>query len=303
MKHTWYNLAIVALTISACSESGGYETAENGMQIKYYTKLNGLKPKVGDDVTWRIAIHAELATPANGKTDSVWYSTAKGEEMMGKPMTISLRPSAFKGAPEDGLMLMGKGDSAEFLINVDSFFYAFDQTKQVPAYVKPHSQLVFKAKLLDVIPAADAQKKKDEANKSMQKTAEAATETHEKATADYIAKNKLKMDTTASGLKWRYVKKGSGAVCKPEDGVEVAYKGSLFDGSIFDQNENFKLVAGVGQVIRGWDEMLTLMKQGDKVQVIIPFWMAYGEQAMGDKIPPYSTLVFDMELKKLIPKK
>ena len=112
---------------------------------------------------------------------------------------------------------------------------------------------------------------------------------------------------TPSGLIIEELLLGEGATAAAGQSVTVHYTGWLASGSKFDsskdRNDPFVFNLGSGQVIRGWDEMLTLMKQGDKVQVIIPFWMAYGEQAMGDKIPPYSTLVFDMELKKLIPKK
>ena len=301
MKHTWYKLAIIALTITACGESGGYETAENGMQIKYYTKLNGLKPKVGDEITFRLSAYCLLDSAIDGRKDTLLFSTNRDEEMGGKPVAVQFPELKHKGSLWDGLQMMGKGDSAEFLLNADTFF--FNAGGMMPPFVKPGSIMTFRAKLIDVTAKAEFEKRKLKENEQMAKKAEAKIDEHDKATAEYIAKNKLKMDTTASGLKWRYLKKGSGPICKIEDGVEVAYKGYLFDGSVFDQSEKIDVVIGLTRVIRGWDEILTMMKQGDKVQVIIPFWLAYGDQSPSSKIPPYSTLVFDMELKKLIPKK
>ena len=78
------------------------------------------------------------------------------------------------------------------------------------------------------------------------------------------------------------------------------YRGTLFDGTQFDasydRNEPFTFELGVGQVIAGWDEGIALMKKGGKATLLIPSAIGYGERGAGDMIPPFTPLVFEVEL-------
>jgi FKBP-type peptidyl-prolyl cis-trans isomerase len=94
------------------------------------------------------------------------------------------------------------------------------------------------------------------------------------------------------------LKAGQGPAPKAEDKVSVHYHGTFIDGRVFDSSVARKqpLSIGVGMVIKGWTEVLQMMKVGDKWKVVIPAEMAYGEQGAGKTIPPNSTLVFEIEL-------
>ena len=76
------------------------------------------------------------------------------------------------------------------------------------------------------------------------------------------------------------------------------YRGTLIDGTVFDSSidRGVPAVFGVGQVISGWTEALQMMKPGDKWKLFVPSRLAYGERAMGDKIPANSTLIFEVHL-------
>jgi FKBP-type peptidyl-prolyl cis-trans isomerase FkpA len=106
--------------------------------------------------------------------------------------------------------------------------------------------------------------------------------------------------TTASGLKYWDLKKGTGAVAKAGDSVKVHYTGWLTDGKKFDssvdRNEPFSFKLGARNVILGWDEGVAGMKVGGKRQLQIPPDLGYGARGAGEAIPPNSTLVFDVEL-------
>lgn len=107
-------------------------------------------------------------------------------------------------------------------------------------------------------------------------------------------------DKTDSGLRYKIIQKGSGAKSVKGKNVSVHYKGQLEDGTVFDSSytrkEPIAFVLGVGQVIKGWDEGLQLMKVGDKARFVIPSHLAYGNQGAGGVIPPDATLIFDVEL-------
>ncbi len=113
--------------------------------------------------------------------------------------------------------------------------------------------------------------------------------------------NVIGKDTLAkdSGLRYIIVKEGVGNYPEPGDIVEVHYSGFLSDGTLFDssveRDQPFRFVLGQGQVIRGWDEGIALMRRGAKYRFILPPDMAYGDRGTGP-IPPHSTLIFDVEL-------
>jgi len=108
---------------------------------------------------------------------------------------------------------------------------------------------------------------------------------------------------TPSGLQYKILKTGTGKSPKASDNVTVHYTGKLIDGTVFDSSveRGEPATFGVGQVIPGWTEALQLMHEGDKWMLYIPSDLAYGERGAGGQIPPHSTLVFEVELLKVMP--
>ena len=105
---------------------------------------------------------------------------------------------------------------------------------------------------------------------------------------------------TQSGLEYIEVEAGTGAKAEAGKTVSVHYTGKFQDGKVFDSSvtsgEPLIFPLGKGNVIKGWDEGIALMKVGGKAQLIIPPQLAYGERGAGGVIPPNATLVFDVEL-------
>jgi FKBP-type peptidyl-prolyl cis-trans isomerase FklB len=105
---------------------------------------------------------------------------------------------------------------------------------------------------------------------------------------------------TPTGLQYKVLRAGSGLSPGPEDSVTVHYKGKLIDGTVFDESAPERPISfAVSEVIAGWTEALLLMREGDKWELYLPYPLAYGERGAGSDIPPYATLVFEIELLKV----
>jgi FKBP-type peptidyl-prolyl cis-trans isomerase FklB len=104
--------------------------------------------------------------------------------------------------------------------------------------------------------------------------------------------------TTQSGLQYEVLAEGKGKSPKATDQVRCHYEGTLIDGTVFDSSykRNEPAVFGLNQVIAGWTEGLQLMSEGAKYRFYIPYLLGYGEGGAGNMIPPYATLIFDVEL-------
>lgn len=120
----------------------------------------------------------------------------------------------------------------------------------------------------------------------------------------FMAENKAKegVVTLPSGLQYRIIKKGTGAIPKATDDVQVIYEGKTIDGKVFDSTAKHGTefdTFNVGGLIKGWTEALQLMPVGSKWEIFIPYNLAYGERGAGRDIAPYSTLIFTLELKDI----
>ncbi|TKB97833.1 FKBP-type peptidyl-prolyl cis-trans isomerase [Pedobacter cryophilus] len=119
----------------------------------------------------------------------------------------------------------------------------------------------------------------------------------------FLAQNKLKPNiiTTASGLQYEVITQGTGEKPKATDEVTVHYKGTLINGNQFDSSydRNEPLSLPLNNVIPGWTEGVQLMAVGSKYRFYIPYQLGYGERGAGQDIPPFSTLLFDIELIKI----
>ena len=140
---------------------------------------------------------------------------------------------------------------------------------------------------------------------SVKKAGEFKTQILAGAGEKFLAANAKKpgVKVLPSGLQYKVIKAGQGEVPKATDEVEVIDEGRLIDGTVFDatskhggaKTDKFR----AGNLIKGWTEALTTMPVGSKWQIYIPYELAYGERQAG-QIPPYSTLIFDLELVSIV---
>ena len=129
-------------------------------------------------------------------------------------------------------------------------------------------------------------------------------ETNKQAGKEFLAENAKRSGVVVlpSGLQYEVLSEGKGRKPKVTDKVQCHYHGTLIDGQVFDSSiqRGTPAVFGVNQVIPGWVEALQLMPEGSRWKLYIPSDLAYGEQGAGGSIPANATLIFEVELIKIL---
>ncbi len=265
-----------ALILASCNK--GFETSESGSQYRIISHEEDARTiKAGD----MLLVNLRMSTESS---DSVIMETFKDNS----PRYIPADEAVLK----DILVLLAKGDSVEMLVNADTLFQkSFGVPK--PESMKNEKNVHFIVKIVDVFDQAELK------NKSMEQMKQ-LIEKDSLALKGFLS-NLTNVQTTTSGLMYIVEKTGSGNAPKKGDKVSTRYKGTFLNGETFDENlekEPFEFTIGLGQVIPGMDEGVSLMNPGSKYKLIIPWNLAYGERGSGP-ILPCSSLVFDVELLKV----
>ena len=216
----------------------------------------------------------------------------------GQPVKAMVQKPTVNGDPMEAFMFLSVGDSAVIRCLVDSIF-----KDQMPPFAKSGDLVTFYVKIISITSQEEYQKEQESAGKE-QMTID------DKLIQEYLKKNNINAQKTASGLYYVITQPGTGA--NPSKGQEVSmnYTGTLLDGTKFDSNEDpkfshvetFKFKLGTGQVIKGWDEGIALLNKGAKATLIVPSPMAYGKQEMPGNpnnpkgIPANSVLIFNVQM-------
>lgn len=303
MKKNLMYLAVAAIALTSCG--GGFKQGPGGMLYNIHEDKSGPTIKEGDFISVNLIAKTEGDSVLTNS-----YTT-------GRPIPTLTPKSQFKGDVIAALQMLSEGDSATVKVNIDSTSqkgqprpaglkgkYIIFQIKVEKVIAKGNlAQDVFQNRIADYFKGVSEQIKKAEPAK-IQK---------------YIADNNLKTTKTASGLNYVITKQGSGPVPSVGDTVEVYYTGHLIgvekpfetnvkeiamkDKATYNPMNPYKPIrfpVGMKQVIPGWDEGLLLMNKGSKATLVIPNNLGYGEQGMNPVIPPFSALVFDVEMVNII---
>ncbi|HMM10893.1 MAG TPA: FKBP-type peptidyl-prolyl cis-trans isomerase [Bacteroidales bacterium] len=276
----------LAVTVPACGQSipSGFEKAPSGLVYKFHRKTPGLPPaRIGDIVTANMQYYID---------DSLLFDS----RYMGREMLFPLMEPTFQGDFYEGMLMMTAGDSASFICRADSIFKRMFMVREMPSFVKSNSVVRFEVGMIRFQTQEAFERERQDA---MQAMIAQSTE----ALNEYLAAKGITVKPTASGLYYVEQKKGTGLTPRAGQAVKVHYKGTLLDGtkfdSSYDRGQPFEFTLGMGQVIKGWDEGIALMQEGGKAMLILPQHLAYGERQAG-AIPPFSPLVFEVELIEIV---
>ena len=305
MKKNLIILSVALLALSSCQQ---FKKGEGEMMYQIHEDKTTPKINEGDFVSvWAVQ---------KTENDSVIYSSYDYD----RPSFLPQQKPAFKGDLYTAIGMLSEGDSATFKISLDSMTAKMNTPR--PENIKG-KYMVYTLKVDKVIPKGNStdqvfQAKVEEFFKAEQEKAKNNENARLKA---YIQKEKLKPTVTASGLNYVVTQEAKGPIAKPGDTVEVDYTGKFLSGKVFDTSiedvakkngahmqgrpyQPIKIPVGVGSgIIQGWEEALLLLPKGSKAVLVLPSKLAYGEQGSQPAIPPYTPLVFEVEVKNVIPAK
>jgi peptidylprolyl isomerase len=251
----------------------------SGLYYIPITEGTGISPVEG---TWvEIDYTGELVDGTVFSTSMAQTAEMYGitdEEMIYGPSRLMVGSIGVEGLNE-GLQLMKVGGRAKFILPSDLGFGGY-ATGTVPSY----STLIYTIDLLDAFDDPDQ---------------------HEQELIwAYLREGAYEnVDSTDSGIYYIQQQKGTGELLQDNDNVSVWYTGKFLDGRVFDSNiggDEFTFMVAGANVIEGWRQGIKLMRDGEKGTLIIPWDLAYGADGRYDQygrvvIPPYMTLVFEME--------
>jgi FKBP-type peptidyl-prolyl cis-trans isomerase FkpA len=270
---------------SILSKNEGFKKANVGLYYKFINhNETAVKVRQINDIIVKMNCVFKLKS-----NDSILVNSNFFKQSSNNTVQFILPYGNSDGLLIDGLKMMAKNDSATFLISAGLFYLKSLKYNEMPVFIKTGDYLQVDIKILDVQTSYEKEKN------------EIAMEIGEKPQIEkYIVDSKIKATPTASGLYYTETQKGKGALAKAGNEVTVNYTGKLLNGQVFDSSEGkpepFKFILGQGMVIPGWEEALLLMAKGGKATLLIPSNLAYGARGAGGVIPPYSPLVFELEL-------
>ena len=265
-----------------------FQKSASGIMYKFHKTLKaGTKPVSGDMVT--------LTMVYKTQSDSIVFDSRKNKN----DFIYTISNSSYTADLNHALLMMGKGDSATFLLRADSFYLNTLRMKKVPSFVKKGSNLTFHIKLLSIKSGSEVLQDQVNYMKETQVKNDQARLVEKDSLAKYLTRSKITTAPNASGIYYISLLEGIGELPKIGNKVKVHYRGTFTNGKVFDSSYDsgapleFKI--GGKQVIRGFEEGVSMMKKGGKAKLVIPSASGYGENAAGE-IPPFTTLIFEIEL-------
>ena len=293
-------MAATMMIFAACNrgpkpDKDGFYTAESGLMYKFIEENKDAQIVKMDDL-----LEGEMSIVFDGDT---LFSN------IGHPDIFTrVEDDWFQGGHNEAFLMMHEGDHAVFGISADSIAKFLEAT-QMPKGYKPNQnmRIYYDVHLTHILNKEDIAKREADYMAEMNKKQEA----EEELIKQYVADNNIKVKPNENGMYVIVKKPGVGKKAEKGSTVSVYYAGRLLNGKLFDTNmesvakeegrqgghfQPFAFTLGQRSVITGWEEGIAGLRKGAKATLIIPSNLAYGATGAGNDIPPYSPLVFDVEV-------
>ncbi len=274
-------MLILLFTASCNFKYPGYKKIRGGV---YYKLLQigeeEHKPQTGDFITV-----------------SVEYKTINDSSFFKGMRKFQLTEPAYNGSIDACFNALAKDDKASFIIPAGPFYSQTLKTT-MPSFLQPESDMIVIIEMLDIQTAVDYYKEKE----AFMRWIEDFGEYEKVLLRQYIQTNRLQLKPMSSGLFYLPVKHGTGQRVSLGDTVILDYEGKFLNGKFFDstkkRKEPFGFIYGEQmQVVKGLEEGIGMMREGEKAIFILPSELAFGSSGSSTGIiPPYTSLIFEVEL-------
>lgn len=277
-------LTLTALLAYSCKQSPeypGYSRMENGNYYKLL-KINDseVRCKAGDFVTADISYKT--------LNDSVFFQ-GRRKFQIGKPQ--------YPGSIDACLSMIGKEEAASFILPAADFFTRTLGTS-TPSFLESSGKIKIEAEIIDI----QTQEQYNREKEAFLKWTEDFGEYEKIILKQYLQDSRMRINPTGNGLYSLVLKKGNEKMVQTGDTVVVHYEGRFLNGRFFDstkkRNEAFQFVYGQQwQVIKGMEEAIATMHEGERSLFIMPSELAFGDKGSSTGIiPPFTSLIFEVEL-------
>lgn len=234
-------------------------------------------------------------------TADVTYSTLSDSVFFEGRRKIKLDEPVYKGAIEDCFKLLRDDESASFILEAEPFFQLTLET-DLPAFLLPGDKIKIKLSIIDV----QTEQEFDNEKLAFLNWIDDFGEYEKVILRQYLNNEKIDVKPFPSGLIYLPVKPGNGKTIAAGDTITINYEGRFLNGKFFDstvrRNQPFQFVFGTEwQVIRGLEEALVHMSEGEKAIFIVPSELAFGQAGSSTgMIPPFTSLIFEVEIVNVI---
>ncbi len=285
MRRLGLVIILLIIILSACNKKHRFRRTPDGIQYYFVERhSHGPKPFVGGGAVIDVRVYWQ---------DSLMFDSRDLPEKF----TVVINDT-MPGSIDRALMMMHQGDSAVFKLNAIKFL-THKVNMQIPVGMTAQDSMMFYIRLRQVLSP-------EEVEEMHQKYLDYRRKLEPQLIDDYIKRHPdYHFELQPSGLYIARVKDGHGLRPLPGDSVYVNYIAYFINGEPFSstlkKRQVFRFKIGDGKVIPGLEMAIRQMREGQVVFVIIPSYLAYGEEGLLDLIPPYSPLVFQVELKQVKP--
>ena len=279
---------IIVIFLSGCfrksSEYPGFTRGKDGIYFQLH--------KIGEETP--------KAKPGDYVTADIVYMTMDDSVFFSGKRKLQISEPEFKGSIDCCFMMLRDNESATFVISAFDFFHKTLQT-DLPSFLHEGDMMKVTLDVEEIQTNEEYLKEKEAFLHWIEDFGD-----YEKVILNqFLDQEKLNVESVKNGLYRIVLKEGKGKLIEPGDTITINYEGRFLDGKFFDstikRNQPFQFVYGTEwQVIKGLEDALSLMREGEKSLFILPSQLAFGEEGSSTGIiPPYTSLIYEVEVLKI----
>ncbi len=233
-------------------------------------------------------------------TADISYLTMNDSVFFKGRRKLQLSSPGFTGSIDECFTMLAKGDSASFIISADQFFNKTLENS-LPGFIKPNNMMKVSIGIIEIQTQSEYEKEKEAFLRWIDDFGE-----YEKIVLQqFLRQEQLPVKATSSGMYYLKIHEGKGKKIALGDTITINYEGKFLNGKFFDSTirskQLFQFVYGTEwQVVKGLEEAIGMMQEGEKAFVILPSDLAFGREGSSTGIiPPYTSLIFEVEIIKV----